>query len=311
MRRWLAVLALAIAARGVSAQATPRVAAEPFQVKAGVTVAPDTVKVGDPFRVTAGIRAPRGATIEFPRATDSSSAVQSLDPVEVRTSGDTTAVEQYADYRVAAWDVGSLPVRFEDAIVRVDGIERRVPLTVTVFVASVLPADSAKRVPKPQRDVFVLNPFPWWIVALIAAAIALGLLIWWWFKRRRRKIEAVVVDPFTRAQAEFQRIESLRLLDAGERGRYVTLMIEVLRDYLAARYSEASLALTSAELQRSVRGQPHIPEDRLTRVLGDSDLIKFARRPVSSDRAREIGREARAIVADEYKASQPAPEAAA
>ncbi|MGH2901331.1 MAG: hypothetical protein ACRDMZ_21820, partial [Solirubrobacteraceae bacterium] len=61
------------------------------------------------------------------------------------------------------------------------------------------------------------------------------------------------------------------------------------------------------ELQRTMRGQPHVPEERLTRLLTDADLIKFARRPVSSERAREIGREARGIVADENKASQPVP----
>jgi hypothetical protein len=306
MRRTLFLLAACVAAPTADAQRRP---AETFAVKAGVTVAPDTVKVGDPFRVTVGIRAPVGATIEFPRATDSTSTVQSLDPVAVRATPDTTAVEQYADYRVAAWDVGSQPVRLAEAIVRYNGAERRIPLSASVFVASVLPADSAQRVPKPPRDVFDLSVFPWWLVAaLVAAAIAAALLIWWWFRRRRRPRPAVVIDPFDHAQAEFQRIESLRLLDAGERGRYVTLMVEVLRDYLAARYAEAALSLTSNELQRSIRGQPYVPEERLTRLLTDADLIKFARRPVSSERAREIGRESRAIVADENTASQPVPE---
>jgi len=45
-------------------------------VKAGVVVAPDSVRIGDPFRVTLGIRAPRGATIEFPVTMDSTSTVQ-------------------------------------------------------------------------------------------------------------------------------------------------------------------------------------------------------------------------------------------
>jgi hypothetical protein len=85
-------------------------------------------------------------------------------------------------------------------------------------------------------------------------------------------------------------------------------MIEVLRDYLAARYAEASLSHTSTELQRSVGGLPFVPHERLTRVLTEADLIKFARRPVSSERARDLGREARAIVTLEHKASQPAPE---
>src|SRR4029079_14111011 len=77
-------------------------AAQQIPVKAGLTAAADSVRMGDPFRVTVGIRAPRGATIQFPRTIDSASAVQSLDPVVVRTSADTSAAEQYADYRVAA-----------------------------------------------------------------------------------------------------------------------------------------------------------------------------------------------------------------
>ena len=118
----------------------------------------------------------------------------------------------------------------------------------------------------------------------------------------------MIVDPFAHAKAEFQRIEALGLLDAGERGRYVTLMIDVVRDYLAARHALAPLSLTSTELQRTVRALPSVPEDRLTRVLTEADLIKFARRPVSTERAREIGREARTVVAEEHKASRPAPE---
>ncbi len=306
MRASLRALVAVMAIAGAPIAASP-LAAQQFPVKAGVTAAPDTVRIGDPFRVTVGIRAPIGATIEFPRATDSTSTVQSLDPVNVRTSADTTAVEQYADYRVAAWDVGSQPVKLADAIVRLNGVTRHIPLTGTsVFVKSVLPTDSTHRVPKPPRALFEPSAFPWWLVALIAAAIvALLLLLWWWLRRRRRPKPVVVVDPFARAEEEFRRIEALGLLEAGERGRYVTLMIEVLRDYLAARYAEASLALTSSELTRSIRELPFVPQDRLTRVLTEADLIKFARRAVSTDRARELGLEARAIVAEEHHASHP------
>jgi hypothetical protein len=84
----------------------------------------------------------------------------------------------------------------------------------------------------------------------------------------------------------------------------VTLTVEVVRDYLSARYAEATLSLTSSELARTVRPFPHVPVERLTRLLTDADLIKFARRPVSTERAREIGREARIIVNDEHKASR-------
>jgi len=297
------LLAIGLASSAIAQQ-------PPFAVKAGVTVVPDTVRIGDPFRITIGVRAPRGATIEFAKTMDSTASVQSLDPVAVRSSADTTATEQYADYRAAAWDVGSQPIPVADVVVRFNGAERHIPVAGNaVFVRSILPADSAQRRPKPPRALFEFNQFPWWLWALIAAAvIAIGLLIWWWRRRRRRPPPVVVVDPFTRAECEFQRIEALALLDAGERGRYVTLMIEVLRDYLAARYAEAALSLTSTELQRSIGGLPFVPQERLTRLLTEADLIKFARRPVSSERARELGREARSIVVLEHKASQPAPE---
>lgn len=282
-------------------------------VKAGVTVAADSVRVGDPFRVTVGVRAPVGATIDFPRELDSTGAVQSLDPVVVHTSADTSAVEQYADYRVAAWDVGKQGIHLDDIIVKIGSATRRIPITgASIFVKSVLPADSAKRVPKPPRDLFEVNPFPWWLWALIAAAaIGLILLYWWWRRRRRRPKPILTIDPFKQAEADFDRIEKLALLDAGERGRYVALMVEVLRDYLAARHAQAMLSLTSTELHRAVRDVPTVPQDRLMRVLTDADLIKFARRAVSTDRAREIGREARAIVAAEHAATPPSVPAAA
>jgi len=289
-------------------------AAQPRQiaVRAGVTVAPDTVRVGDPFRITVGIRVPHGARIEFPAATDSTSPIQALDPVSVRTTADTTALEQYADYRVAAWNVGTLPIRLDDVIVRVAGVERRVPLGgYTVFVKTVLPADTALRVPKPPRAIFEFSPFPWWWLLLAALAIIIGLLIWWWWRRRRRPALAIVVDPYERAVADFTRIEKLGLIDAGERGRYVALMVEVLRDYVVARYTEASLSQTSTELLRALHGQRFIVHERLTRVLGETDLVKFARRPLSGERARELGREARAIVEHEHTASRPRQEAAA
>ena len=292
------VFACAIIAHVASSQQIP--------VKEGVTVAADSVRIGDPFRVTVGIRAPRGATIEFPAATDSTSAVQSLDPAAVRTSADTTAVEEYADYRVAAWDVGSQPIGLADAVVRLNGVERRISLAGnTVFVRTLLPADSAKRVAKPLRALYERTPFPWWSVAVIAGALAVGLLVWWWIRRRRTVAVIAVVDPYARALTEFQRVEALGLLEAGERGRYVALMVEILREYLAARYAEAALSLTSTELERSLRAVPHVPQHRLIRVLTDADLIKFARRPVSPERSRDLGREAQAIVAQEHAASQP------
>ena len=173
---------------------------------------------------------------------------------------------------------------------------------------SVLPADTAQRVPKPPRDVFELESVP--VVAGRGASSPRSsrsaCSIWWWIRRRRRPKPAVVVDPFERAVAEFQRIEALGLLDAGERGRYVALMVEV-----AARLSRRALRRGGAVADehraaaRGARAAARAGRSADARCSTDADLIKFARRPVSTERAREIGREARdRSSSEEHKASR-------
>jgi hypothetical protein len=282
----------------------------PIPVQAAVGIEPDTVRIGDPFLIQIGIRAPLGATVAFPPAPDSTGAVQGLDPVRVETRPDSGGVVQWGYYRVAAWDIGDQPITLGDVVVTVGGRSRRIPVAGRkVFVVSVLPADTAQRVPKPPRPLYEFAAPMWWLWLGLAALAVVLLLLWWWWRRRKRGRPIVVPDPFVRAEREFARIEALRLIEAGERGRYVTLVVEVLRDYLAARYPSAPLSLTSTEVLAALRGQRDVPNDRLMRVLNEADLIKFAQRPVTADRAREIGREARAIVAQERAASQPAPPA--
>ena len=296
---WLFILPFAAA----GAQAT----GAPILVQAAVGVEPDTVRIGDPFLVEVGIRAPLGATIAFPPAPDSTGAVQGLDPVRVETRPDSGGVVQWGYYRVAAWDIGDQTISLGDVVVTVGGRSRRISLAGhKVFVASVLPADTTLRVPKPPRPLYEFAAPAWWLWAALAALALLLLLVWWWWRRRKRNRPVVIPDPFARAEREFARIEALRLIEAGERGRYVTLVVEVLRDYLAARYPNAPLSLTSTELLAALRNARAVPNERLMRVLNETDLIKFARRPVTTDRARELGREVRAIVAHEHAASQPA-----
>lgn len=302
-------------------QQPPAPASQPGQppavaVQMGFSVEPDTVTVGDPFRLTVRVHAPLGASIEFPAGPDSGAAVDALDPRQERQATDSTALDVTASWRLAAWDIGDLPLRMRDIVVRVDGRERRIPLgALTVHVKSVLPADSAQRIPKPPRALFEFGR-PWWHW-LLAALAAIGLigLFWWWWHRRRKRQQAEVEDPFADAETEFDRVERLGLVEAGERGRYVALMVDVLRTYLSRQMPEAHPSLTTNELLIAVRESRLVPVNRLALVLADADLVKFARRTTTAERARELGTEARGIVAAihsaELRAAEEAKRAAA
>jgi len=283
-------------------------------VRAGVTKSKDTVTVGEAFEVRVRVRAPVGAAIKFPDNPDTAGTVQARDPRTIVTTDSVESLDQTASYHVAAWDVGRQSVRLEDVMVTSTSArtELRVPVgNVTVFVRSVLPADTTLRVPKPARPLWETKAFPWWLLAVLLAAIAVAIAIWWWLRRRRRPKPVVIIDPYVRAQKEFTRLESMGLVDAGERTRFVALAVEVLRDYLVARYPDASLALTSRELAAMIRSHPTVPLEQLTRVLHETDLAKFARWGLTEERARNLAREARAIVEHEHEASKPLTQAAA
>lgn len=295
---------LALAATLLQAPAPPQAAAPQTTVQMGYTVVPETVTVGQPFRVSVRVRAPRGAVVAFPAAPDTTGPVQALDPRQLGAAGDPSSVDETAVYRMAAWEIGVEPIGLGDVTVRVDGADRRISLAgARVVVASVLPADTAKRVPKPARDIFAAQP-PWWwpwLPIALAAALLLLLLWLWWRRRRRDTVENEVV-AIEVAEREFSRVEAMGLLEAGERGRFVALMVDVLRDYLARRVPGADASLTSSELLHSVRAQRAVPVERLSALLAEADLIKFARRPVARDRAEALGREARLVARDVERA---------
>lgn len=298
------LLALAQGTAGAPAAAPP--AAPPAggaaRVQMAVRVRPDTVTVGEHFVVTVRVRAPRGAEIGFPVGPDSGLSVEAVDPRVVSRAADSTAVDETAVYRLVAWDTGGATTRLGEVVVSAGGADRRFAVTGdSLYVRSVLPRDTALQVPKPARDIVVAGR-PWWhwLLLALAALALLALLIWWW--RRRRRTKAPVADAYEDARREFARLDALGLLEAGERGRYVALNVEVLRDYLAARVPSALRSLTSTELLDVVRGAREVPVERLAPVLAESDLVKFARRPVTAARARDLAREARGIVDDVERA---------
>jgi hypothetical protein len=311
-----ALILVGVAPRTARAQTAAQQAAlaTAIPVQAGATIDRDSVTVGDLVRLTVRVRAPLGAEVNFPAGLDSLGPVQSLEPPTVRNGADSAnAADRVATYRVAPWDVGPLTIRLGEVLVQTRDGERRISLPLpTLFVRTVLPADTTLRIPKPARDLLQPRaPIAWWWWALAALAVLLiGLGIWWW-KRRSRRDDTPTGDPYADAEKAFGRIERLGLAQAGEPGRHAALMTDVLRRYLASRVTGASLALTSAELLTAVRGSGTVPYTRLDALLNTVDPVKFARAPITPADARAAGEEAQAIVRTEHAQAQARAAAAA
>ncbi|MEA2706249.1 MAG: hypothetical protein QOH22_1037 [Gemmatimonadaceae bacterium] len=265
-------------------------------VQMGYRVNPDTVIIGQPFNLFVKIAAPMGVRFEFPAGPDT--AMQNgVRPIEIRGEklvsmlGDTAV----ALYHLVAWDIGVQPLRISDVRATLGGAERRLPLSgASVFVRSVLPADTLLRVPKPPRPAIVLPVFNWWPWLALLAAIIAATLLWWAWRRYKNRPQAPV-DPYVRAQREFERIERMGLVEADRGPQYLALIVDVAREYLAARVPGVRRSDTTSELLRAM--QPHDGvEAVLPGLLARADLVKFAGDDLAGDEAREAGRAIRAIV---------------
>jgi len=269
-------------------------------VQLGVTVSSDTVTVGQRFVAVIRVRAPKGATIEFPLTSDSASlasatATEIIGKPAIAAVPDTASTTMSAAYRMAAWDTGLQPLGLPDITVKYNNQTGYVSLKNRgVFVKSVLPEDSALRVPKPPRPAMRIEPFNWLPYLIALAVLAAALIAWrlwvWWRNRKNAPL-----DPFAAAEREFARIESLQLLDKGEPERHAALMSDVMRRYLAARVPEIEESHTSSELLAAA-GRIQSQAAELPDLLWRSDLVKFAAQRINGEEARRIGEEARAVV---------------
>lgn len=265
-------------------------------VKMGFTVNPDTVVIGQPFNLLVKVHAPKGVRFEFPEGPDTA-VVNGVRPIELRGTRAVTMIGDTAValYRLVAWDVGAQPLRIADVRVTYEGVDRRAPLaTASVFVRSVLPADTSLRVPKPARPLIELPVFNWWPwIALAIAAIVGGFL--WWAWRRYRNRPRPPVDPYVRAQREFDRIEARAFGEGEVSGEYLAEMVDVTREYLAARVAGVRRSDTTSELLYAMRPEHGVEKD-LPSLLDTADFVKFARGNVGRDEAEAGGRKAREIV---------------
>lgn len=276
----------------------------------GLRVSPDTVRIGDVFEFVIRVRVLPGFTPEFPAAPDSTEGqapiIEMRDRKIERSNSDT--LDYTATYKLVAWDLGQQQLRLTDVhLQNPSGNPGFLPIHASVFVRSVLPADSSKRIPKPPRPRFPVTKFNWWPLIIALIAIALGYLGWIIWKRYRAR-KLAPRDPYEVALEEFKKIEAMQLPERGESERYVALMVDVMRKYFAAKVPGASLSNTSNQMIVRVRSA-ELADGRLEPVLNQSDLVKFARAKVEMESAKGIGANARALVDLVEKQLAPPPEA--
>lgn len=144
----------------------------------------------------------------------------------------------------------------------------------------------------PKRDLRIGVVFIVVITALFAA------MVWW---RRRGRPVAVVppVSPEERLESRLRVLEGPAWLGADDAGPFAFALSEALRLWLEARFHFPAMEMTTDELlsalpealRRDNRGPVALRE-----VLEASDLVKFARAPVTDTQRRRWVEQVRLLV---------------
>lgn len=262
-------------------------------VGASARTEPDTALLGQPVELTVTLTdLPRGAEIIYPQLPDSGIVTALSPPRPLEREGLSRTVR----YRVVGWALGDLQVTLDDIIVVTPAAELRVPGPTTVIhVRSTLPegADPDTLAWRPASGVVGPN----WSLGEKAAAVLLALAILAAvvaYARRRAAPTPVPVPParppHQRALEALERLEASGLLAAGEFKAFYSEIAEVLRRFLVETDARWGLDLTTMELLPTV-ANGGVGGKRLAwlgGILSAADMVKFARKDTTRQRAARL-----------------------
>ena len=188
--------------------------------------------------------------------------------------------------------------------------------TITVEVASLLGNEPDAEAKPPSEPVQVMQDDAtlWWILGTIGALLLtaiLTLVASWWWRRRPRKIvppppprppwETALERLAALGRTRISHLENDGLVD------WVDGVSDTLREYLGARFGFDGLESTTDEIIGRLRRQKNsaVPLTEITAILGDCDLVKFAKATPNDEQTRELLGAAQRIVRDTMPMAQP------
>jgi hypothetical protein len=257
----------------------------------------DSVTVGQRFHIAYRFSFPDSLTQLIPDRLEAGTC--RLLSIAWTEQADSDRVERTADATF-------IPVDLDSSVVPPNRFAFVAPAGDTVYAVSDAVEVPIRRIAldakdtRPLKEQWTLPPnyLHWALVGLGVLALAAGIV--WWIRRRRAR-RPVITAPEVRlppdvvALTELERIAGMGYLDRGEFKLYYTLVVDVVRRYLEARFGVEAMDRTSSELIREIQRR-NAPVGDLGALLEEADLVKFAKLVPDRPGAEAAIERARAIV---------------
>jgi hypothetical protein len=135
-----------------------------------------------------------------------------------------------------------------------------------------------------------LPEFPWLLIVLVIAGIALLIFcVWYWRHRRRVYPKKIEIKPPW--EIAYQRLQDLRQRDLFGQGmakEHFTELSDITRKYIEGRFDIHTPEMTTEEFLEFVKNSPLIQtkhKEILKSFLRLSDMVKFAKYGPSANEA--------------------------
>ena len=259
-----------------------------------ITVSPDTVLIGDRFRMEVSVEKDIMQMVVFPELDNGDAEL----PVEiVSQSGiDTVTLNgrtqilrktyELTSFDTGHYDMGHYPILYGDKNV-IDTLFSAEPIIVVV---NTIPVDTENEsifdIKPPMDAPFMFSEIAGYLfgglgILLVMTAVAV-ILVRWLRKRRAMAGDADAeadIPPHVRAIQDLESLHNRKLWQNGKIKTYYTDLTDIIRTYLEGRYGINAMEMTSDQIIRSA-GRKDIPKQQsedLKKVLRTADLVKFAK----------------------------------
>jgi hypothetical protein len=258
----------------------------------------ETLTVGDPLTFELAVQHLDGTQAVFPQLDaqwgDFEVTSQSATEISGAEAGMVTTSQQInaTAFAPGAFAPPAVSVAIYDSGGNVTEVSAESqPITINSVL---IEGDTELRDIKPQATVGLV---PLWTWVVVGALLLVGVIVFAIYRRRNGRTQPQL-PPYEEAIAALDAIAARDLPLSGAFKEYYTLVTDSLRRYINRRYELPVMELTTDEVRKTLKDSdvPQSEATRLTNMLSDADLVKFAKVTPDIESANQLMRDANLFV---------------
>lgn len=258
-------------------------------VTATLKVDSNHISIGDLLNVKLTVKFPKDVIVSMPPVADTVGNMEFVKASKIDTAVAGNFRTMTRTYQVSAYDSGNfhagpLKIVSKNQGGIIDSVYSD-SIPITVYTVAVDTSKAFKAIKATVDVPYTLNEFlPYIIGGAVLVAILVAVIIY--LRRRSKRKPKVVERPRPKdpahiwAKKELKKLEEEKLWQKDQIKSYYSRLSDIVRLYLEYRYNWLALESTTEKISDDI-GMYDIPEDakkELLMILGEADLVKFAKR---------------------------------